>query len=161
VGYYERLGVRPDASAAEIRTAYVRAARRWHPDIAGPAGAARMQQVNEAWAVLSDTRRRADYDRRRAAPRRPEPGPAFVADADGLVSEDVGGYRPAGGVRLLTTLPPLIVAAALASAVLAVVLRAPALAALAAAAFALAVACFLAAPLLVMGGARRTERSVR
>ncbi len=59
---YEVLRVRPDAEIAEIRRAYLNAARRNHPDVAGPAGDERMREINQAWAVLSDpeARRRLD-----------------------------------------------------------------------------------------------------
>ncbi|KAJ1284227.1 hypothetical protein BS78_03G188900 [Paspalum vaginatum] len=69
--YYAVLGVQPGASAAEIRAAYHRLAMRWHPDkIAGgrvdPARAeeakTRFQQIQEAYQVLSDEKRRALYD---------------------------------------------------------------------------------------------------
>ena len=72
---YEVLGVSPGASNAEIHRAYVRLARRWHPDLnAGSAEAEdRMRAVNEAWAVLGDPAARARYDGRR-------PDPGFVPD---------------------------------------------------------------------------------
>ncbi|CAL4975360.1 unnamed protein product [Urochloa decumbens] len=68
--YYAVLGVHPGASAAEIRAAYHRLAMRWHPDkIASgrdPARAeeakTRFQQIQEAYQVLSDEKRRALYD---------------------------------------------------------------------------------------------------
>lgn len=67
--HYEQLGVRPTASAAEIRSAYLALARRYHPDrlvdVPLPErerAAARMARINAAWAVLSDRQRRAQYD---------------------------------------------------------------------------------------------------
>jgi curved DNA-binding protein CbpA len=66
---YEVLGVRADASEDGIRKAYRSAARREHPDVSGhPDAAARMMQVNEAFAVLSDPAARAGYDRSRWLP---------------------------------------------------------------------------------------------
>lgn len=60
--HYQRLGVDPDASDAEIRDAYRRLARRAHPDT--PGGSAReMALLNEAWRVLRDPERRRAYDR--------------------------------------------------------------------------------------------------
>jgi hypothetical protein len=59
---YERLGVDPAASQAEIRAAYRRLARRVHPDRGGPGSQAAMAAVNEAWRVLRDPARRANYD---------------------------------------------------------------------------------------------------
>jgi curved DNA-binding protein CbpA len=82
--HYERLGVAPTASVADIRAAYRVLARQNHPDLAsGPEraseAAAEMAEVNEAWHVLGDTERRAAYDatlesdRRRREPARPAP----------------------------------------------------------------------------------------
>lgn len=65
---YDTLAVGPDASAAEIRAAYRRAARAHHPDTQGEASAARMAEVNEAWRVLSDPGRRRTYDLTLAQP---------------------------------------------------------------------------------------------
>lgn len=65
---YDTLAVGPDASAAEIRAAYRRAARANHPDTQGEASAARMAEVNEAWRVLSDPARRRAYDLTLAQP---------------------------------------------------------------------------------------------
>ncbi|HEX6988314.1 MAG TPA: molecular chaperone DnaJ [Bacillota bacterium] len=63
--YYEVLGVGRDASAEEIRRAYRRLARRYHPDAnPGDAQAAeRFKEVKEAYDVLSDAGKRAAYDR--------------------------------------------------------------------------------------------------
>lgn len=61
--YYGLLGVARDAGADDIKTAYRRLARRYHPDVSKePDAAARMSEVNEAYAVLSDPERRAAYD---------------------------------------------------------------------------------------------------
>ncbi|MDE2457546.1 MAG: DnaJ domain-containing protein [Burkholderiales bacterium] len=61
--YYQVLGVARDASAEQIKTAYRRLARKYHPDVSKEADAsARMSEVNEANAVLSDPERRAAYD---------------------------------------------------------------------------------------------------
>ena len=59
---YDRLGVAPFASAEEIRAAYRRIARRVHPDRGSAGNEAAMAAVNEAWRVLSDPGRRAEYD---------------------------------------------------------------------------------------------------
>jgi curved DNA-binding protein len=65
--YYETLGVKPEASAAEIKTAYRRMARKFHPDVSKETGAEdRFKAVNEAHEVLGDETRRAEYDQLRA-----------------------------------------------------------------------------------------------
>jgi DnaJ domain len=60
-GHYATLGVRPDATAAEIRDAYRALARRYHPD-RDPGAASRMAAINEAYRVLGEPSRRAVYD---------------------------------------------------------------------------------------------------
>ncbi len=68
--HYDVLGVSPTARPEAIRRAYLRQARRWHPD--RPSGdPEQMRAVNQAWQVLGDLRSRAAYDRTlaRSAPR--------------------------------------------------------------------------------------------
>ncbi len=61
--YYQVLGVARDADAAAVKKAFRRLARKYHPDVSKEADAqARMSEVNEAYAVLSDPERRAAYD---------------------------------------------------------------------------------------------------
>ena len=61
--YYRVLGVPRDAPAAEIKKAFRKLARQYHPDISKePDAEARMKEINEAYAVLSDAERRAAYD---------------------------------------------------------------------------------------------------
>lgn len=61
--YYEILGVARDASADDIRRAYRKLARKYHPDVSTEADAeARMREINEAHTVLSDAEKRAAYD---------------------------------------------------------------------------------------------------
>lgn len=81
MNHYEALGVTPEADAAEIRRAFLAAARRHHPDYHADAdaatrarSAARMQELNVAWAVLGDPAARAAYDLERA--RAADPGVA-------------------------------------------------------------------------------------
>ena len=67
--YYEILGVPRDASAKEIKAAYRKLARKYHPDVnPGDAGAEeRFKAVAEAFAVLSDDDRRAKGSSRKWA----------------------------------------------------------------------------------------------
>lgn len=61
--YYQTLGVAREAAADEIRKAFRKLARKYHPDVSKePDAEARMKEVNEAYAVLSDPEKRAAYD---------------------------------------------------------------------------------------------------
>ena len=60
---YSILGVPAAATTEEIRAAYRRLARQYHPDLnAGPEAEARMKEINYAYATLSDPQRRRHYD---------------------------------------------------------------------------------------------------
>jgi curved DNA-binding protein len=85
--YYQTLGVEPDAEKADIKTAYRRLARKYHPDLnPGAEAEANFKEVAEAWEVLGDDTRRAEYDElRRFGGRRPddfEPPPGWRSSAD-------------------------------------------------------------------------------
>ncbi len=61
--YYETLGVPRDASADQIKKAFRKLARKYHPDVSKePNAELRMKEINEANAVLSDPEKRAAYD---------------------------------------------------------------------------------------------------
>lgn len=61
--YYKILGVSRDASDDEIKRAFRKLARKYHPDVAADAQAeAKFKQVNEAFSVLSNPERREEYD---------------------------------------------------------------------------------------------------
>ena len=65
--YYDTLGVKPDAGDAEIKSAYRRLARKYHPDVSKEAGAEdKFKAVNEAYEALKDPDRRKAYDQLRA-----------------------------------------------------------------------------------------------
>ncbi len=62
---YDLLGVPRKATAAQIRRAFQKRARCFHPDLnpGDPVAAARFREISEAFEVLSDAQRRGDYDR--------------------------------------------------------------------------------------------------
>jgi len=59
--YYEILGVAKSASADEVKRAYRKLAQEFHPDKGGDAE--KFKEINEAYQVLSDPQKRAQYDR--------------------------------------------------------------------------------------------------
>ena len=78
--YYQTLGVARDASADDIKHAYRRLARKYHPDLNKEAGAEeRFKEVGEAYEVLGDAEKRAAYDDvgRRWQPGAEQPPPGW------------------------------------------------------------------------------------
>ena len=61
---YETLGINKNASSDEIKKAYRRLARQYHPDINKEKGAEeKFKEINAAYEILSDEKKRAQYDR--------------------------------------------------------------------------------------------------
>src|ERR1700731_599066 len=88
--YYETLGVSKTATEDEIRSAFRKLARKYHPDVAKDKKTAeeKFKQINEAYEVLSDPEKRRKYDQLGANWNQPggfQPPP------------DWGGQRPGGG----------------------------------------------------------------
>jgi len=68
--YYEIMGVAPDAPVDEIKRAYRKLARQYHPDVSKlPDAEHRFKEVNEAWEVLKDPKKRQQYDTIRSNPQ--------------------------------------------------------------------------------------------
>lgn len=85
--YYDILGVKKDASADEIKKAFRKLARKHHPDAGGSED--KFKELNEAYEVLSDAEKRAQYD---------QYGAYFGgAGAPGGPAGAPGGWPPQGG----------------------------------------------------------------
>lgn len=59
--YYSILGVSPDSTKAEIKAAYRKLARKYHPDV-NPDGAQIFKDISEAYETLSDEKKKLQYD---------------------------------------------------------------------------------------------------
>ncbi|KMM76191.1 MULTISPECIES: DnaJ C-terminal domain-containing protein [Xanthomonas] len=99
--YYATLGVEPSAGDAEIKTAYRRLARKYHPDVSKEPGAEeKFKAINEAYEALRDPPKRAAYDQLRAQGYRPGEefhAPPNYGGAQGFDFEEVFGNGGAGG----------------------------------------------------------------
>ncbi|MCL2375590.1 MAG: DnaJ domain-containing protein [Firmicutes bacterium] len=75
--FYKILGVSPTARDAEIKQAYRQRAKLWHPDInqGDPKAAAKLAEINDANAVLSNAAARAKYDKEFAAYKQSKANP--------------------------------------------------------------------------------------
>ena len=187
VNHYEAIGVSQGDETGVIRRAYLAAARECHPDFHLDADAdvrarhaRRMQQLNDAWAVLGNPSARRAYDRalavaddpgivRRAArePGSPPPGKGWTprADDDGWMDDfeawaaerdELAPDVPrSAGRSLITLLPVALFAASVACFALGIILTSRALVAMGAVALVLSVALFFFLPIIEMTRNRR------
>jgi curved DNA-binding protein len=84
--YYEIMGVARDASAEDVKRAYRRLARKYHPDVSKEKDAeARFKEIGEAYEVLRDAEKRAAYDQlgRRPAGEEFRPPPDWQFEFEG------------------------------------------------------------------------------
>src|SRR5579885_553848 len=84
--YYEILGVKRDAKPEEIKKAYRRLARKYHPDVnpGDKSAEERFKQITEAHDILSDEKKRKIFDR-------------FGYYSDNLAGAAAQGAAPPGG----------------------------------------------------------------
>src|SRR4051812_25720826 len=83
--FYKTLGVSEKASADELKKAYRKLAKKYHPDVTGgdKGKEAKFKEISEAYETLGDEKKRAQYDELRSNP--------FAGGMPG------GGARPGGG----------------------------------------------------------------
>merc|ERR1719164_334983 len=99
--YYGRLGVTRNAEDKDIKNAYRKAARQWHPDV-NPSEEAKekFQAINEAYSVLSDKDLRARYDQFGEAGVKGQGAPNMQDfDLGDIFETFFGGQGGAGGQR--------------------------------------------------------------
>jgi molecular chaperone DnaJ len=98
--YYELLGVPRKASTKDIRTAFRKLARKYHPDLnpGDKSAEEKFKQLQEAYDVLSDPKKRQIYDERGFYSDNFQAGPTGEAGGgDGGVNFDFGGFDFGGG----------------------------------------------------------------
>ncbi|RNF85298.1 DnaJ C-terminal domain-containing protein [Montanilutibacter psychrotolerans] len=101
--YYQTLGVEAGAGEAEIKTAYRRLARKFHPDVSKEAGAEeKFKAINEAYEALRDPEKRKAYDQLRSRGYRPgdevhPPPGGFGGGFGGVDFEEIFAGGGAGG----------------------------------------------------------------
>lgn len=165
---YDELGVARTATTPEIRRAYLRLARQFHPDHLDDAdraaGSGRMARINAAWAVLGDATRRATYDAAtEPVPRSNvrDPGPTWTP-LDSDESDDVdlddtpSGARPVS--RLVTLIPVTLFIVGVLLVMLGMIVDIGPVLGLGAVCIVAAGGAFVAIPVVAMMNAARAER---
>jgi molecular chaperone DnaJ len=103
--FYKTLGVSEKASQAEIKSAYRALAKKYHPDVKpGATAVGRFKQIGEAYAVLSDPKKRKHYDQMRRIPNlgfgrgRGAPRGPGAGAGGGFSFEDLEGFGGLGDI---------------------------------------------------------------
>ena len=105
--YYELLGIAREAGPDDIKKAFRKLARQFHPDVnKDPAAEAKFKEINEAYEVLSDEQKRAAYDRYgHAAFRNGSPASGGqgdfgnFTDINDIFNEFFGGFNRSGNAQ--------------------------------------------------------------
>jgi len=107
--YYEILGISKDASQDDIKKAFRKLARKYHPDLnpGDKTAEQKFKEINEAYGVLGDEKKRADYDRFGKTPfegggpwfegARPDFGESFESGGFGDIFSDIFGAERSYG----------------------------------------------------------------
>ena len=98
--YYEILGIPRNASVDDIKTAFRKLARQYHPDVSKePDAEEKFKEINEAYGVLSDPQKRARYDQYGRAGLGEMGGmPDYASmDFNDIFEEILGGFGFGGG----------------------------------------------------------------
>ena len=92
--YYATLGVEKNASADEIRRAYRKLAKQYHPDVNKEPGAEeKFKEINEAYDVLGDEQKKARYDQFGSADPNAGFGGGGFGGFEGFTSQGFGGFE--------------------------------------------------------------------
>ena len=104
--YYEILGIEKTATKEEIKSAFRKMARKWHPDVnKAPEAEAKFKELGKAYETLMDDEKRATYDRfgedglRNAGFNTQGPFAGGFGDLDEVFNSFFGGFGFGGGSR--------------------------------------------------------------
>jgi curved DNA-binding protein CbpA len=96
---YKTLGVSQNADQKEIRAAYRNLAKKYHPDTGAGSSAERFRAVQDAYDLLSDTRKRREYDRSLAEPAYSRPvhyASCYSSPSPHIDLRNIGKRQPVG-----------------------------------------------------------------